>query len=92
MLSVISWGTNVQKIQHQVRQRRAIPVNPGRPCVVAFTFHQSGPGFVALIQGQTSMAAQTAQLMKSEEVATHITIHTLPNIYLHIPNYVCTKP
>lgn len=53
-------GTSVQKIQHQIRQRRAIPVNPGRPCVVAFTFHQSAPGFVVLLQGQTSMAAQTA--------------------------------
>lgn len=87
MLIVISWGTNVQKIQHQVRQGRAIPVNPGRPCVVAFTFHQSGPGFVALIQGQTSMAAQTAQLMISQEVATQITIPTFPHIYLEIPNH-----
>ena len=87
MLIVISWGTNVQKIQHQVRQGRVIPVNPGRPCVVAFTFHQSGPGFVALIQGQTSMAAPTAQLMISQEVATQITIPTFPHIYLEIPNH-----
>lgn len=68
-------------------------MNPGRPCVVAFTFHQSAPGFVALLQGQTSMAAQTAaHQIPTGEVATQITIHTLPNIYLQISNYVCAKP